>query len=112
MLNVRLFCVGVPIEKMCVLDSGEPPSVQATVPVVAGMTSCWACAGHAMAASNRRVASLARGGGGTPHLFARADFAFSGWVLCLGPVHEGSNRVWVSSLAQATASRLSATAGN
>ncbi len=58
---------GLPL--LCViwlaLISDKPPCVQASAPVVAGMTS-WACA--APAASSRRVASLARGGGFTEWL--------------------------------------------
>ncbi len=66
--NVRLFCVGIPrIFPMGNPPRSDTPSVQASVPVVAGMTSgasCWACAGHAMAASSRRGTNLAGGGGG------------------------------------------------
>ncbi len=60
--NVRLFAM-LDGKKIAIeFSSLMPPSVQASGPMVAGMTSC-ACTGAASAASSRTV-SLAREGGG------------------------------------------------
>ena len=60
---VALFCVGVSTRlKAAGCNSDQPPSVQASVPVVAGITRFCADTGMASAASNRRAVNLVRGG--------------------------------------------------
>jgi len=63
---VTLFTVGVPVMFTPTVgrSSDKPPSVQASVPVVAGITNCWAGTGSASPKAAKAAADIAIGGGG------------------------------------------------